>query len=233
MRFISPLIADARGSLGGTTFGRNPSGVYARARTSPAQPRTASQVANRASFTTAAQAWKALDPTVIIAWNAYAETRVRRDSLGQKFTPCGFNVFMQCMRNLQMIGSTAVPAVPFGRVPFPAGFYYGIAFTCPAGVITSAVAVISTDWSAFIGNIVVQVTAPHSPGQVFAGRALFRNIAVGDLWSGADLDLTPGFTALYPTAVIGQMIVSRLRYIDPTTGLAAMPQTGEFGLIQP
>jgi hypothetical protein len=74
MRYLSPLLSDARGKLGNTVFSRNPSGLYSRANTPPAQPRTVSQQTGRANFGTIAEAWRSNAGAPIVLGDATLTT---------------------------------------------------------------------------------------------------------------------------------------------------------------
>jgi hypothetical protein len=78
-----PMIAEARGSVGGTTFSRNRYGLYTRNKSSPVQPNTERQQSVRANFTLAAQRWRdTLTDAQREAWRDYALGSPIVDSLG-------------------------------------------------------------------------------------------------------------------------------------------------------
>jgi hypothetical protein len=119
MKYISPIISDARASLGGTVFSRNPSGVYTRARVAPTQPRTPSQQNNRANFAAQTQAWRTLTPAQRLGWNNAAPTVTLKNSLGKEYSPSGFQLYVSRNRNLTLAGQSAIsdyvePTLPIG-----------------------------------------------------------------------------------------------------------------------
>lgn len=78
-----PMIAEARGSVGGTTFSRNRYGLYTRNKSSPVQPNTPRQQSIRSSFTHAAQRFRdTLTPAQREAWRDYALGSPIVDQLG-------------------------------------------------------------------------------------------------------------------------------------------------------
>ena len=220
MKILSPFLSDARGSIGGDTFARNPTGMYVRARTAPTQPRTASQVANRSNFTTAAQAWNGLSAATRLAWNAYADTTTKKDSLGQSYTPAGFQTFVSCMRNLQTLGLTAVPELPNPNFAAPPVDFPGVAWSATGGALYYAKAVVLPDWSVYYGSCALQVSQPRPASSPFTARANFRNVPLTETPIGAVLDILAESQLLFPVVVAGQIMKPRLRYVDNTTGQA-------------
>jgi hypothetical protein len=232
MKYISPLISDGRGSIGGQTWARNSTGVYIRARTSPAQPRTASQVANRANFTLATQAWATLTPATRQAWMAYAETTTIKDSLGQSYIPSGYQVFCTCMRNLQQLGDPAIPDVPTAPLPQPPGTYLGLGNVTTAGVLTQVLAILTPDWTYWSAKTVLQATAPVNPTVLFTARANYRNIPLTGAYSGDQIDCLAAYTAVFGAAASpGQWIWSRIRFINDATGQAGPWNKAPYGNI--
>lgn len=63
------LIADIRGSVGGTTFSINPSGAFARGRVKPKATKTTKTQKQRALFSSLAQTYKLLSPSDVASWN--------------------------------------------------------------------------------------------------------------------------------------------------------------------
>lgn len=83
MKFRSPIISDASGSLGGATFSRNKGGQFIRARVVGTNPNTALQVAQRSQFATIAATWRTLTDAQRTAWEAATPYFPYQDKLGQ------------------------------------------------------------------------------------------------------------------------------------------------------
>jgi len=222
MRFISPLISDARGSLGGSVAARNPSGVYLRARTAPSQPRTTSQTDNRALFTTATQTWRTLSASVLAGWMAYAETQTRTNTLGQRYVPSGFQLFVECMRNLQGTGGSAVPNIPTSGVPQIPGAYLGMGISGDGTHLTRLVAVFNPGWVDWAASNIFQATPGYGPTINFVARANFRNVVATSVIGAEEIDITANYIAIFGSAYTpGQFVHTRARYVDSSTGLAS------------
>ena len=73
MLFKSQILTQASGSIGGTTFSHNRSGMYQRARSIPTNPQSANQVAVRMYLADAVTAWgQTLTQAERDAWTTYA-----------------------------------------------------------------------------------------------------------------------------------------------------------------
>jgi hypothetical protein len=221
MKFLSALITDARGSLGDVTAGRNPSGVYLRARSVPAQPRTASQVANRALFTTATQTWATLGATTIAGWNNLASTLVRRNTLGQTYVPTGMALFTERFRNLQSIGSNYPPSLPVSPFTWPVIDYLGLGNIASGGVLTQVIAVCTTTWMYWSGKTVLQATKVSPATRPFVARANFRNIPLTGAYVGGEIDILAAYIGVFgDSGSPGDWIYSRVRFVSDATGEA-------------
>jgi hypothetical protein len=175
MKFLSPLISDARKSLGGTTYARNPAGLYARAKKAPIQPRTPSQQANRANFASATQAWKTLTQAQVVGWNNLAAQTTWKDTLGQTFTPSGMQLFTQCQQNLLALGAAMQvnpPASPPQLVD-PGPLVMNISYVSGAlSVFDIAPPFFAGTWaSAFV----LKMTPPLSANITFIPPYKYRN----------------------------------------------------------
>ena len=112
-----PLVAEIRGSVGGTTFSRNRHGMYTRARAIPVNPTTPSQVLARSRFNQLATYWRdTLVQAQRDAWDVYAKNTPWTNAVGQSTLLTGMNHFVRSNTALLQIGEAVlVPApVSFG-----------------------------------------------------------------------------------------------------------------------
>lgn len=101
------------GSIAGTTFARNRSGAYARARTKPINPNTAAQVAVRSALAFLTDQWaNTLTAVQRAAWNLYAANVIMKNRLGQAINLSGFNHYIRSNSNLKRIATTLVQTGP-------------------------------------------------------------------------------------------------------------------------
>jgi hypothetical protein len=223
MRYLSPLISDARGKLGGTVYSRNPQGPYTRAKTAPLQPRTVSQQAGRAVFASAARFWRTLGPETIAAWNAYAATQTHVDSLGRRSRPSGFTCFVARWRNLYLVGRGTVPVINDGPPDWREIPIVGGAANLLAGTLTSLQLILNAPNGAVFDQVILSATPPLSPGTTFLARQAFR--VLPQLWTyfGGVLECTAAYLAVHPSPTAGQGIGLRVRRVDPDSGNSGLP----------
>lgn len=221
MKYISPLISDGRGKLGGTVYARNRAGVYVRNKTIPAQPRTASQVSNRASFAANSTAWASLTQTQRNGWNTLALQAILQDSLGHTYNPSGLQLYVSCARNLTAIGVTPISNAPkFYRLP---ALQTAVSVTFPllAGNPHSVILVTALSTPALTTNLKIQATPGLRPGITFVGRAIYRKLPHTWAVDQTSINLDTQYPAVFPAPHTGQSVFFRVSYVEPTTGFAS------------
>lgn len=112
----SSLLADIRGSIGGTTYSRNRGGSYARNRTVPINPQSISQTRARSDLAFYSVGWNSLTDNQRAAWNAYAETVQAINVLGESITYTGQQMYIRSNTLLNLAGQPAVTAAPASNV---------------------------------------------------------------------------------------------------------------------
>ena len=112
----SSLLADIRGSIGGTTYSRNRGGSYARNRTVPINPNSPSQERARSDLSYYSVEWNGLSTDQRIAWNQYAETVVALNVLGESITYTGQQMYIRSNTLLELAGLAAVSDPPPSNV---------------------------------------------------------------------------------------------------------------------
>lgn len=196
--------------MNGTTASRNRFGQYRRTRSSPVQPRTAAQLAVRSVLADVSSLWRTLDDVVREAWNTLALGVVKRDSLGQQYTPTGHQLFVARNAAAVSIG-TAVPVSPLPATDFP------------AMVVTAVEAVAPDEMTVTHGAVPagVDVQIWASPG-VSAGRKFqgdYRLISVINTAApGPTTDIGPTYQTRLGNLVAGQKVFARARYVDTVSG---------------
>ena len=101
------------GSIAGTTFARNRSGSYARARTKPINPNTARQVLVRSIMANLSTRWsQTLTADQRTAWNLYASSVSMKNRLGEAINLTGFNHYLRSNSNRLAEGIALIDAGP-------------------------------------------------------------------------------------------------------------------------
>lgn len=119
---LGNMAQNVSGSIGGTTFGRNKGGAYARQKSSPVQPRTERQLTVRANLSLVSQAWRNLTAALRAEWETYAQAHPVVDVFGQALKLSGMSAFCKiaadCL-NLGLDQPTAPPPDPTEVIPAP------------------------------------------------------------------------------------------------------------------
>lgn len=110
---LGSIVTDARGSIGGVTYSRNHYGLYAKARVTPINPKTARQTAIRTSIAFLADMWAGtLTAPQRAAWDLYGSNVAMTDSLGATMFLTGYNHFIRSNLLIKLAGGVIVVAGP-------------------------------------------------------------------------------------------------------------------------
>lgn len=220
--FKSSIMSEIRGSIGGTTYARNKSGLYARNRSKPVNPNTVNQSRVRSQFSMTSAGFSALSAADIAAWNQFAQGYPAVNKVGDTYTPTGKQVYHLCNVNLRSVLLDPISTPPYDTPVVPGIDISGVGETIvnTAGLLTTlSVHGISTDVDN--GLIVVQATPPMQ-----AARQSYRNRMrqMGASYdSGTTMALVTHFNTYFgnPSVSAGQVINMRASALDPLTGVAS------------
>jgi len=225
MKYTSPIISQARASLGGATFSANRGGNYVRARIAPVQPRSPAQQAARGQFSTVSGDWKTLTAAQRAGWVAIAATVTLQDSLGNSYIPTGNQLFVGNNRNLLVNAEPVVSAAPGSKPDFVNLSPFTL--TSSAGTPTMSVAPPTT--AAPTGFVFeVAASSQQSPGVAFFSKSSYRYIETFPATAFAALNILAAYTARWGTLVAGQRVAIRIRLVQIATGWAGTPATANF-----
>lgn len=200
MKFLGPT---SSGSDGGTTWSRNRFGQYTRRRAVPVQPRTPSQLNQRARMSLNAAAWRALTDAQRAGWLSLGLMISRNDSLGQSYTLNGFGAYCSVNNNNLQAGNAAVSDAP--------------AIVTPPDLLTATVTLTTAAFSiAYTATPLaagVRLFARCSPQQS-AGRKFngdYRLISVSAAAAASPLVILTPYTAKFGVPVVGNRIFMSLQ----------------------
>lgn len=108
----SALVSDMSGKLNGSVATKNRYGSYLRNKVTPVNRKTTYQLAVRAIFTLATQAWRSLTASERSQWNAGATNFSRTNIFGDIRNLSGFNLFVKLNSNLQNVGEAQITVCP-------------------------------------------------------------------------------------------------------------------------
>ncbi len=112
-----PMVAEVRGSVGGTVFSRNRYGAYSRIRAKPTISTTEHATAAKARMTNATQAWQGLTVAQQNAWNAWANANPVTGSLGDQQILTGHAAFVGIYCRHTLCGAATLTAPPITPAP--------------------------------------------------------------------------------------------------------------------
>jgi hypothetical protein len=183
MKFKSPLLSQASGSLAGNTFSRNKGGMYVRARATPTNPNSAFQQAVRSLMAQLSTVWSSvLTQVQRDAWDLYAANTPLVDTLGESRPVTGLNMFTRYNVPALQSGLIATP-----KLAAPAIFNLGD-YTAPAvdDINTTDQEIDisfnnADDWAKAAGNaMLIYVSRPMNPSiNFFKGPYRYAGKIVG------------------------------------------------------
>ncbi len=113
MRFKSPILSQASGSIAGATYSHNAGGMYMRQRATPTDPNTALQSAVRAIVSSLVNLWSStLTADQRAAWATYAENVPLNDVFGDPRFRSGLNHYVRSNVPRLQVGITRVDDGP-------------------------------------------------------------------------------------------------------------------------
>lgn len=191
------------GSQAATTASRNRNGQYLRSRAIPVNPRSSAQGLVRARLAAMSATWRTLTVAVRQGWTDLADSFHRHDSLGQDYTPTGFQMFVGVNMNNIAAGNAVVTAAPalvtppalLTATPTTTGGTLSLAYTAtPLG--TGA-------------KLFVFASPQRSAGRAYEGD--FRLIQVGAAAGASPLDCLAAYSAKFGVPIVTNRIFFSLQ----------------------
>jgi len=188
-KLTAPLMsAEARGKVSGLVFNTWRGAATTKAKTAPAQPRTAKQMAIRAICILVARAWQSLEAAERAQWDAYATAHPEIDWTGNPKRLTGANWYQRLnVRGLKFQGATYdVP--PADPAPNPVTDL-AVADASDKITVTWTTTGAAGDW------VVIWASGPHSAGQTprFPKARFQALVAVGT----QTYDIDPAYEGRY------------------------------------
>lgn len=169
MLFKSQVYTQASGSVGGVTYSRSPSGMYARGRAVPVNPGTRQQTRVRALLGLLSGLWQSLSVGERDLWSVYGDNVPVTNRLGDSINLSGINHFIRS--NAPRLQSEANPLL--ARVDSGPTTFNLSSFT-PISALASVAAGLAInfdatdDWANEDGaSMLIYMSAPNSPGRVY------------------------------------------------------------------
>ncbi len=215
---LGNMIADIRGSQGGTTFSRNTFANYMRNKTSPVNPNTVAQQLVRNRLGAMSQHWVALTAAQRTGFIDGAPTWSNNNIFNQAINYTGFSLFGRLNRNRQEINEAFIDDFVLPTAVD--------SFTTFSFIANATLGTLVTSFSPAIAathKVIIRATPPLSVGTEFV-RNQFRKIAVLDSTDVTGIDLAAFYTAAFGTfPPIGAKIFMDAKQVLIANGQNSVP----------
>jgi hypothetical protein len=132
-----PVVADVRGSVGGTTFSRNRYGAIMRGRVTPVNPQTARQEAARTIMADLSQRWQnVLTAAQRGAWETHAAAISFTNKIGQSINLSGMAMYLRSNAAILAAGGVVVDDGPEALTLPGADPSFAVSASVAAGVLS-------------------------------------------------------------------------------------------------
>lgn len=217
MRYIGTISSDARGKLGGIVFSRAVGGTTMKAHKVPLQPRTPNQQMQRSSFAGATSMWKQINTSDRTSWATIAVQLTYINSLGQTYTPTGFQLFVQAYSNARYAGT-----YPFGTAPFTLPVIPSVDSITATNSGSTLVLEAFLMGSPYTGSWIVSASTPVSVAVNYIRNVPRRPVGFSN--GSATLDVTDAYFNQWGSIpVAGTFIVLRVVSFDPDSFISGTP----------
>lgn len=214
------LVVDGRNKIGGQVASKNRAGAYMRNKVTPVNPKSASQVTQRARLSGLASAWRGLTAGQRLAWNAAVSDYKKTDIFGDIQNPSGFNLFVKLNTNLLNISVAQISDPP---LPVAVTVFTALTLAAAEGAQTMVATVAPATLPAG-EKIIVRATPALSAGKTFV-KSEFRQIAVIAAVVAGSIDLAASYIAKFgPIGAAGSKIFVQIIHVSSVTGQMSQVQ---------
>jgi len=214
---FSALVSGMRNKLNGSVFSVNAYGAYLRNKTSPTNPRSDYQQAQRQMLGSLSASWRGLTQDQRNGWIAATSAFLRTDAFGDQQSLQGNTLFIALNKNLLNAGESQIDAAP-SPVEIPSIAISNLAVDAGAGTFTFDIdpGTLPDDTALF-----VKATAGISPGKQYV-QNLLRWIGTETPTTGS-VDFSSDYTARFGTPAEGERVSIEVYLVSTVTGQAGVP----------
>lgn len=214
---FSAWLSDARNKLNGSVFSKNRYGNYIRNKTTPVNPQTPYQQAQRQMLGSLSAQWRSLTTAQRQGWIDAAPNFPVTDAFGDTIILAGNALFIALNKNLINAGEESIDSAP---TPEQTPTLAISDLTAAAG--TPALSFTIDPSTAPANHVLfVKATPGLSPGINFVKNRL-RFIGLGTISSGS-VDILTEWQDRFGTLVAGQRISVVAYFVNSATGQAGVP----------
>lgn len=215
---FTAIVADMRGKLAGTVFAKNKGGNYTRTKTTPTNPQTTFQQAQRAILGNLSSSWRGLTDAQITAWNAAAENFPYTDIFGTQRFLSGAQLYVGLNKNLEAAGQTTITDAPTPQ-ELPS-------ILASAATITAAgTATVTIDPATIPADFVLVVYATDQvPNGISFVKNRFRYLGTFTVTAGV-ADINTALVARFGTQIAGTAVTIKVAFLSTISGQLTLPSS--------
>jgi hypothetical protein len=188
----SALVSDMRNKLNGSVLSKNRAGSYVRNKTTPVNPQTSFQQAQRQRLGSLSTGWGGLTQAQRQSWLSATSSFPYTDIFGDKKELDGKSLYIKLNSNLENVGSAQIDVAP-ASVGIPVFGVTG-ALVTPGGISADSFTVDVSSATVPAGfALAVYATPPIKPGVSFV-KNKYRFIGVATVTAGV-ADITDAYNA--------------------------------------
>lgn len=213
-----PVVAEIRGSVGGTVFSRNRYGAICRYRAKPTVSVTAPALAAKARMTAATQLWQTMSDAERLAWNQWADGNPIVGALGEAQILTGHVASVGINCRLQLMGIAMVTAPPITPAPAP----LTTMTVAPDATLSGCDITFTATPTGATDVLWILATQVASAGKIWVENLLKANILSGAA-QASPFDAITVVEARIGALVIGQFLDVKVFVASNVTGLLSAP----------
>jgi len=218
---LSSNLDNIKGSVGNITYSQGRSGIIEKIKSHPGSVHpfipSQKQLDLRQSIRILSPLWKGLQEAQRVAWNDLAKTIKKYNEFGQPYFSSGFNTFIECNHNLQVINFGLIMDAPVYMPPPSLISFIFHATDVGSGIFnlmflnqTTAVNVIH----------IIYATDCLSPGKSYI-RNQYRFITTIPAGTQDSFSFSSEYNAVFPVHTNGKKIFVKLKAVNLHTGFYA------------
>lgn len=215
----SALVSDMRNKLNGSVLSKNRAGNYIRNKTTPVNPQTASQQANRQNLGSMSSAWAGLTESQRASWRSAVASFPYTDIFGDRKELDGKSLFVKLNMNLLNAGTATIQDAP-ASVAIPTLSIGSLTADDDVGIqLTISLQTIP------VGYALLVYATPKVGGGVYFVKNQYR--LLGSFTATlSEVDIYPSYVGRFgdiTTVDIGKAINIKLVLVSTTSGQMGVP----------
>lgn len=215
----SALVSDMRNKLNGSVLSKNRAGNYIRNKTTPVNPQTAAQQANRQQLGAMSSAWNGLTESQRASWRAAVASFPYTDIFGDRKELDGKSLMIKLNLNLLNAGQAQINSAP-SSVAIPE-----LAITSGTATVADGVGLVVTPAAIPAGfTLLVYATPPVNAGVYFV-KNRYRLLGTATAAAGA-VDLQAIYDAKFgalSAGDVGKAVSVRCALVSNASGQLGVP----------